>query len=407
MVIEEGTPVYRDHLTTRNKEVPELMRDRRVYRQASRRGERLARKRLAKKHGTLSTKLPTEGKHIAGCKKPVQVKDINNTEVRFSNRKRHGYSNVPDASWITPTANHLVLTTLNHVDQVRKLLPVTDWCLEINKFAFMKMEDGTVIGTDFQNGRMKGYSSVDEYVFARQEGRCACCGKPIGDNHHIIPVSEGGSDGPENRVGLCEDCHGKYHVGELEIDLEGCLKKYGALSVLNQAIPFILKGLIDRFGEEHVHTCSGYETHLARTAMGLSKSHDNDALAIVRASTGISVKNKSIHCFELAQFRRHNRANIKSQRERTYYVKDPTARGGKRAVAKNRRPRFEQSKNGYPALSQYVEKGGDVSSLIVTKSVRRHNSKNREWFPGDRFEYLGREYVVSGQQNRGMYLLAY
>ena len=47
-----GTVVYKDHVTTRNKEVARLMAERRQHRQASRRGERLARKRLAKRLGT-------------------------------------------------------------------------------------------------------------------------------------------------------------------------------------------------------------------------------------------------------------------------------------------------------------------------------------------------------------------
>ena len=49
--------LYTDHVETRNKKIPGLMADRKSHRQASRRGERLAKKRLAKMHDTLSTKL--------------------------------------------------------------------------------------------------------------------------------------------------------------------------------------------------------------------------------------------------------------------------------------------------------------------------------------------------------------
>ena len=52
VVDENGTVTYKDHVTTRNREIPKLMTKRRVHRQASRRGERLARKRLAKRLGT-------------------------------------------------------------------------------------------------------------------------------------------------------------------------------------------------------------------------------------------------------------------------------------------------------------------------------------------------------------------
>ena len=406
---ENGNAVYRDHLETRNEDVPKLMKERRQHRQASRRGERLARKRLAKKHGTLSRTLPAEGKKIAGCKKPVPVKDIQNTEARFNNRKRHGYMNVPNAKWVTPTVCHLVRTTLNHVDQICSILPVTEWCFEVNKFAFMAMEDGTVRGTDFQNGRMKDYKSVEEYVIARQGGRCACCGKPIDDIHHIVPVSEGGSDGPENRLGLCRECHHLHHIGELDVNAQGCLKKYGALSVLNQAIPFILAGLIERFGAEYVTVCSGQDTHQRRVLLGLPKEHDMDAISIISFCKGITPKNiNNTHRYEIKQFRRHDRAIVKTQKERTYYIEieNSEARGGKQIVAKNRNPREEQGKSQYPALSQYVQAGGSVSSLKVSPSKRSYNNPDREWHPGDRFNYQGKEYTVQGQITNGQYLRA-
>ena len=52
VIDSRGTVVYKDHVTTRNREIPKLMAERRTHRQASRRGERLARKRLARRLGT-------------------------------------------------------------------------------------------------------------------------------------------------------------------------------------------------------------------------------------------------------------------------------------------------------------------------------------------------------------------
>ena len=106
------------------------------------------------------------------------------------------------------------------------------------------------------------------------------------------------------------------------------------------------------------------------------------------------------------QFRRHNRALVDSQKERTYYVKDLSARGDKRVVAKNRKPREEQSKSKYPALSQYVKNGGNVSNLIVTPSKRSYNNLNRELHPGDLVNYQGTEYVVQNQLTYGRYIRA-
>lgn len=96
VVRDDGICLFSAKCTTRNKDIPKLMRDRASHRRASRRGERLARKRLAKKLGTtmkhlLNRKLPgyTEG--------TLLVKDIINTEAKFNNRKR-------PAGWLTPTA---------------------------------------------------------------------------------------------------------------------------------------------------------------------------------------------------------------------------------------------------------------------------------------------------------------
>lgn len=76
-VTTKGECIYRDKVETRNKDAPENMKDRKKHRQTRRRGERLVRKRRAKKHDTLSTKLG-EGRLIPGTEKPIPVKDIIN-----------------------------------------------------------------------------------------------------------------------------------------------------------------------------------------------------------------------------------------------------------------------------------------------------------------------------------------
>ena len=52
VVSETGYVVHKEHVTSRNKYVPKLMSERKQYRQMSRHGERLRRKRRARKCGT-------------------------------------------------------------------------------------------------------------------------------------------------------------------------------------------------------------------------------------------------------------------------------------------------------------------------------------------------------------------
>ena len=52
VLTSSGDVVLKAHVETNNKDVPKHMAERKQHRQASRRGERLVRKRRAKKHGT-------------------------------------------------------------------------------------------------------------------------------------------------------------------------------------------------------------------------------------------------------------------------------------------------------------------------------------------------------------------
>ena len=386
VVNEKGEVVYKDHVTTNNSEVPKHMAERKSHRQASRRGERQARKRLAKKHDT-TTEFP-EGRILPGCSEPVMLKDIINTEARFANRKR-------DEGWLTPTATHLVRTHINMITHICSILPVTSWTFEINRFAFMKMDDGSVFGTDFQNGRMKGYENVESYVFSMQSGKCACCGGIIEHYHHIVPRHEHGSNLPENIIGVCNDCHEKIHTGKKNVDFIGMQKKYDALSILNQAVPYVLKEIESKFGKDNVSICRGTDTAKARETYGIEKDHPADAVCIATMFHTDSVKD-NIETYEVVQFRRHNRAIINNQKERTYYL------DGK-LVAKNRNPRFEQKG---PALSDLNLSREEISHLTVKKSRRYYNEPDRI-MPGAEILYEDKRYILTGQLTGGKYFRVY
>ena len=398
VMMSDGTVVYKDHVTTRNREIAKLMSERRTHRQASRRGERLARKRLAKRLGTtmehfMERKLPGYGK-------PVKVKDIINTEARFNNRKR-------PAGWITPSVRQLVQTHVNMVKRIRSFLPVDTWTLEINRFAFMKLDDGSVVGTDFQNGKLRDYKDEDDYVFHLQRGRCLCCGRERIDHyHHIVPRNRGGSDRWYNKAGLCKECHSKVHKGEISLAATGERKRYAGTSVLNQAVPYIAAKLEEL--TPHFDTCTGKDTHDIRGLFGITKDHDNDAVCIAAYGAPVSEIKDTVRTYEVKQYRRHDRARIRSQRERTYCVQNGYTKTGKpryKAVAKNRRPRYEQEKSGYKALSDMGYTRQQISLLHVKKSVRYYNDTGRD-LPGVEFFHNGKRYVKSGQSNGGIYLRA-
>ena len=153
------------------------------------------------------------------------------------------------------------------------------------------------------------------------------------------------------------------------------------------------------FGEGRVSVCSGFDTKGARECLGLGKDHDLDGLAVIVACTGwLDVSGVSdCHCCVLHRFRRHDRAIVKAQRERSYKLDG-------RVVAKNRKPRFEQPKE-YSALCNAGLSREDVSRLVVVRSRRSYNDLGRV-MPGAVFDVGGYGYcVMTGQQSRGRSLL--
>lgn len=320
----------------------------------------------------------------------VPVYGIKPQEARYDNRKR-------PAGWLTPTATQLKRTYHSLIKRITSFLPVSDICFELNKFAFMQLENGKIRASDYRNGRLRGFDGVEDYVSNRQEGHCAMpgCQNGIEHYHHVTPRSKGGSNRPENIAGLCEECHAELHKGHLALPDAGEFKRFAGTSVLNQVIPSLTLELSQEWGE-HFHVCSGFETKLAREELGLPKEHDADAVAITAACMGVEPFGWGAFRYRIQQYRRQDRARVRAQYERTYKLDG-------RTVAKNRRPRFEQPRST-PALSDAGLSRAMVSCLSVSCSYRSYNRRDRV-MPGAVFDVGGRLCVLTGQQCGGAYLL--
>lgn len=103
-----------------------------MRRQASRKGERLARKRLARRPGT--TIRSVMRRRLPGYQDGmVTMKDIINTEARFNNWLRK-------ARWLTPTDAQLLRTHVNLIGKVCQILPINRIVVETNRFALIALE---------------------------------------------------------------------------------------------------------------------------------------------------------------------------------------------------------------------------------------------------------------------------
>ena len=374
-VKEDGTSLFSAELSTRNKEIPKLMQKRAEFRIQHRKHRREKRQRRAIASGTTVSGNKIE-MMLPNCSKPIICNYIRNKEARFSNRKR------PEG-WLTPTANHLLITHINFINKIRKILPITKVVLEVNKFAFMAMDNPNVKRWEYQRGPLYGKGSVDDAVYEMQEGICLLCGQhEIEHYHHIVPKHKGGSDTLPNKVGLCSKCHHLVHTDDkakskLSDIKNGMNKKYGALSVLNQIIPKLMNKISLMFPNS-VYVTDGRSTKAFRDTYGIDKKHAYDAYCIAcsildESKTFINMNTIStikILVFQYMQFRRHDRqACIRQMVDRKYML------DGK-VVATNRSKATEQKVDSLQEFREiYVD--ATVSQLTVKPHPPQYKDMSR------------------------------
>lgn len=406
VVKADGTAVFTAHLETRNKEIPKLMKKRKNSRRARRtNGRRCRRQRRAKANGTISKKCVKQDtaqngsvskrakkigvikRHLPGCEKEVLCIGIKNKEAKFSNRVR------PEG-WLTPTANQLLQTHINLVKKIQKFLPISDVVLEVNKFAFMQLDNPNIQKWQYQQGPLYQKANLEEAVSEMQEHHCLFCKKPIAHYHHVVPQSENGSNTIGNIVGLCTKHHDLVHKDtewqkKLAKKKTGLNKKHGALSVLNQIIPALTKELSSLF-PKHFFATNGKSTYDYRAAHGVSKDHWLDAYCIACSVLADDVCDNNINShvpYELKQFRRHDRRALhKENMSRVYTL------NGK-SVATNRHKATEQTTDSLEEFRQCQP--DDVCKLKVKEHYPEYRNPKRN-FPGCVFLVGKHTHVMQG-----------
>lgn len=406
VVKADGTAVFTAHLATRNKEIPKLMKKRKESRRARRtNGRRHRRQRRAKANGTISKKCVKQAtaqngsvskrakevgvikRHLPGCEKEILCIGIKNKEAKFNNRTR------PEG-WLTPTANQLLQTHINLVKKIQKFLPISDVVLEINKFAFMALDNPDLQKWQYQQGPLYKKESFESAVSEMQEYHCLFCRKPIDNYHHVVPRHKNGSNTIGNIVGLCTKHHDLVHKDtawqeKLAKKKTGLNKKYGALSVLNQTIPALTKELGVLF-PKHFFVTTGKSTYDYRAAHGVSKDHWLDAYCIACSVLPNDVCDSEINNrvpHELKQFRRHDkRALHKVNMNRVYTL------NGKK-VATNRHKAIEQTTDSLEEFRQ--NHPDDVCKLKVKEHHPEYRNPKRN-FPGCVFLVGKRTHVMQG-----------
>jgi len=186
------------------------------------------------------------------------------------------------------------------IEKLRSICPVTETVIEGARFDIQKLNNPEIRGKGYQEGALFR-SNLRAFLFARENGVCQYCGKKIKtgervEMHHIIRHADGGSDKPDNRALLHEECHDTVHRngdnGKLREN-----KQYKAETFMN----LVRKRLLERFPDA-IETF-GYVTSVRRKELNLPKDHYIDAFVIA----GGTVQNIP-KPLKLKEYRRNNRS---------------------------------------------------------------------------------------------------
>lgn len=198
---------------------------------------------------------------------------------RFQNRKR------PEG-WLAPSVQQKVQTHLQVIQNVTKLLPISEIIVETASFDIQKIKNPEISGTEYQRGEQLDFWNVREYVLFRDGHECQCChGKskdPILNVHHIESRQTGGN-APNNLITLCETCHQGYHKGTVQLPKT----IHRGMSFRNATFMGIMRWtLLAQLKEKYlpqgilVKNTYGYLTKNTRIRCGLPKEHYVDARCI-------------------------------------------------------------------------------------------------------------------------------
>jgi hypothetical protein len=224
-------------------------------------------------------------------------------QPRFLNRKK-------TEGWLAPSIQHKLDSHLKLIGKIKELLPVSRTVIEVAAFDIQKIKNPEISGAGYQNGEQNGFWNVREYVLYRDGHTCQHCkGKskdPVLNVHHLESRQTGG-DRPENLITLCEKCHDKVSLGELVLKVRPS-KGFKAETFMT-IVRWKIVAALREAGNVADHSY-GYLTKSGRIALGLEKSHLNDAFIIA----GGTDQERLSPILSIRQVRKCNRKLFKGAR---------------------------------------------------------------------------------------------
>lgn len=223
-------------------------------------------------------------------------------QARFDNRKRKD-------GWLAPSISQKIKCHIKVVENVHKILPITNIVVETASFDIQKIKNPNIKDTEYQQGEQLDFWNVREYVLFRDEHICQCCKGKTKDkilNVHYIESRKTGGNAPNNLITLCETCHKGYHNGTVR--LPKTIKR--GIIFRDAAFMGIMRwAFYNKLREKYknVSMTYGYITKNTRIENKLPKKHYVDA----RCISGHPLAKPSEMIYYQKKIRCHNRQLFK------------------------------------------------------------------------------------------------
>ena len=93
--------------------------------------------------------------------------------------------------WLAPSLKHKLESHIRFIDKIKSILPISKINIEVANFDIQKINNPSINGVDYQNGDLKDFYNLREYILHRDSHKCQnpnCNNKdknPILKLHHI------------------------------------------------------------------------------------------------------------------------------------------------------------------------------------------------------------------------------
>jgi len=310
---------------------------------------------------------------------------------QLRHRKPKGNRQHQPEGWLAPSIQHKLDSHIRLVEKrLRAVLPVRNVIVEVANFDIQAIKNPGVAGTGYQQGEQAGFWNVREYVLHRDEHKCQnpnCKNRaksPILEVHHLGYWEGDRSDRPANLITLCTRCHtpANHKPGGFLHGWQPKLKSFRPETFMS-TVRWRLTTMLD------AKATFGYQTKGKRIALGLPKSHHNDAFVIAGGTT-----QKRVEPTHLEQIRRNNRSL-----QRFYDAKYVDTRTGQKASGQELNSGRRTRNKNLNGENLRVYRGPKVSKGRVSIRRRRYNYQ-----PNDLVQYKSQVYRVQGMQSYGRYI---